>query len=331
MVDPLPTPLSGVYYFWSLLLLPSSLLLNLSAFFLTLRSAGSCYRDPLVPTLLSILGSNLLQGVLVQVFMLHQQSTGLFLFSHTLCQVIQVNQAVLQDIPFTTISLQLIATLRRIKKEQDVYTHFNICCGQFLVILIPWVVAIVTNTLTMHNHPVVDHSTGVCPVFYPSSLWQFIIRIIVVVGIPFILVLLVFLTTLPYLSTCVGPLTCESNPINHNTKQDLTLLSVLILADLMFQLPTKIGEIFLHYRHTTTTIHILHLIINITADIPLLINPLGVLLLRGLARRDGGKAGQWHPPPSPVHSPSEENLKMIVSMEGKDLEAALFKAKTTSL
>ena len=99
----------------------------------------------------------------------------------------------------------------------------------------------------------------------------------------------------------------------------------------MFQLPTKIGEIFLHYRHTTTTIHILHLIINITADIPLLINPLGVLLLRGLARRDGGKAGQWHPPPSPVHSPSEENLKMIVSMEGKDLEAALFKAKTTSL
>ena len=57
MVDPLPTPLSGVYYFWSLLLLPSSLLLNLSAFFLTLRSAGSCYRDPLVPTLLSILGS----------------------------------------------------------------------------------------------------------------------------------------------------------------------------------------------------------------------------------------------------------------------------------
>ena len=56
MVEPLPTPLSEVYYFWSLLLLPSSLVLNLSAFFLILRSAGSCYKDPIVPPLLSLLG-----------------------------------------------------------------------------------------------------------------------------------------------------------------------------------------------------------------------------------------------------------------------------------
>jgi len=160
MVEPLPTPLSEVYYFWSLLLLPSSLVLNLSAFFLILRSAGSCYKDPIVPPLLSLLGSNLLNGVLVQIFLVHQQSYGAFLFTDTLCEVIQVNQAVLQDVPFTTICLQLIVSLRRLKKERDVYTHFHVCCGQFLVILIPWVVAIVTNAVTMHKHLLSDTSTG---------------------------------------------------------------------------------------------------------------------------------------------------------------------------
>ena len=55
-MDSLPPPLSGVYYIWSLLLLPSSFVLNLSAFLLLLRSAGTCYKDPLVPPLLSVLG-----------------------------------------------------------------------------------------------------------------------------------------------------------------------------------------------------------------------------------------------------------------------------------
>ena len=134
MMDALPAPISGVYYIWSLLLLPASLVLNLIAFFLILRSAGTCYKDPIVPPLLSILGisfrisiellkifsfigSNLLHSVLVQIFLVHQQSIGSFLFSETLCSVIQVNQSILQDVPFTTISLQLIVTLRRLMKE----------------------------------------------------------------------------------------------------------------------------------------------------------------------------------------------------------------------
>ena len=58
MMESLPPPLSGVNYFWSLLLLPSSLVLNLAAFFLLLQSAGSCYKDPIVPPLLSLLGEN---------------------------------------------------------------------------------------------------------------------------------------------------------------------------------------------------------------------------------------------------------------------------------
>jgi len=329
MVEPLPTPLSEVYYFWSLLLLPSSLVLNLSAFFLILRSAGSCYKDPIVPPLLSLLGSNLLNGVLVQIFLVHQQSYGAFLFTDTLCQVIQVNQAVLQDVPFTTICLQLIVSLRRLKKERDVYTHFHVCCGQFLVILIPWVVAIVTNAVTMHKHLLSDTSTGLCPVFYPSSLWQFVIRISIVVGIPFFLVLLVLLTTLPYLSTCMGPTTCQTNPISHNIKQDLTILSVLFFAHILFQVPTRITECFIQYKHIR--LDIFNLIVKITNDFPLVINPLGVLLIRGLGQRVEGKIENWQKPISVYNSPSEENLKMIVSMEGKDLEAALFKAKTTSL
>jgi len=233
-------------------------------------------------------------------------------------------------VPFTTISLQLIISLRRIKKERDVYTHFHICCGQFLVIIIPWVVAIITNIITMHSHTVVDNSPGLCPVLYPSTLWQFIIRISIVLGIPFLLVLLVFLTTLPSLSTCIGPTTCESNPISHNIKQDLTILSVLLLAHLLFQVPTRIAECFFQYKQLR--LDIFHLIVKITNDFPLVINPLGVLLIRGLGKRFDGKIESWHQATlSACSSPSEENLKMIVSMEGKDLEAALFKAKTTSL
>ena len=67
-------------------------------------------------------------------------------------------------------------------------------------------------------------------------------------------------------------------------------------------------------------------------DLQLLMTPLGLLLLRGRAtspapapaiakQMEGGDEG----------SPCEENIKMIVSLEGKELETALFKAKTTSL
>ena len=138
MMESLPPPLSGVYYIWSLLLLPSSLVLNLAAFFLILTSASSCYKDPTVPPFLSLLGentsklyktvfivscvpgSNLLHGVLVQIFLVHQQSSGSFLFTDRLCGVIQVNQAVLQDVPFIIISLQLMVSLQRLKTVKNV-------------------------------------------------------------------------------------------------------------------------------------------------------------------------------------------------------------------
>ena len=60
-MDSLPPPLSGVYYVWSFLLLPSSLVLNLAAFILVLRSAGTCYKDPIVPPILSLLGESRLK------------------------------------------------------------------------------------------------------------------------------------------------------------------------------------------------------------------------------------------------------------------------------
>eukprot|EP00092_Neocalanus_flemingeri_P032353 GFUD01035176.1.p1 GENE.GFUD01035176.1~~GFUD01035176.1.p1 ORF type:complete len:328 (+),score=47.83 GFUD01035176.1:64-1047(+) len=327
-MDVLPYPLSGVYYFWSLLLLPTSLVLNIAAFLLILRSAGSCYKDPVVPPLLSLLGSNLLHGVLVQIFLVHQQSSGSFVFTETLCGVIQVNQAVLQDVPFSTISLHLMVSLRRLKKKRDAYTYFHICCGEFFVIIIPWILAIVTN-IVIRPHSPTEQFSDLCPTFYPPSLWQYIIRISIVMGIPFLLVLLVFLTTLPYLSTCMGPVTCRTNPISHNIKQDLTILSVLFLAHIIFQVPTKITECFTQYKHLQ--VDIFNLIVNISNDLPLIINPLGVLLIRGLGRRVTGKVESCQKNISVYNSPSEENIKMIVSMEGKELENALFKAKTTSL
>jgi len=328
MMDALPAPISGVYYIWSLLLLPASLVLNLIAFFLILRSAGTCYKDPIVPPLLSILGSNLLHSVLVQIFLVHQQSIGSFLFSETLCSVIQVNQSILQDVPFTTISLQLIVTLRRLMKERNVYTHFHVCCGHFFVISLPWVASIVSNIVAKYPKPLLE-STGLCPTLYPTSLWQFIIHISIVIGIPSLLVFLVFLTSLPYLSTCLGRFTFRSNPINPTIKQELTILSVLFLAHLLFQVPTRITESFIQYKHIRSDIFTL--MVRIASDFPLVINPLGVILIRGLGMRVHGKVDTHQKIISVPTSPSEENIKMIVSMEGKDLENALFKAKTTSL
>ena len=52
---------------WSLILLPASLALNLTAFFSLVRRAGSCYRDPATPPLLSLTAANLLHCTLVQV------------------------------------------------------------------------------------------------------------------------------------------------------------------------------------------------------------------------------------------------------------------------
>eukprot|EP00090_Calanus_glacialis_P012081 TRINITY_DN20532_c0_g1_i1.p1 TRINITY_DN20532_c0_g1~~TRINITY_DN20532_c0_g1_i1.p1 ORF type:complete len:187 (+),score=28.09 TRINITY_DN20532_c0_g1_i1:411-971(+) len=182
-----------------------------------------------------------------------------------------------------------MVSLQRLRKfqEREVYTHFYVCCCQCSVILIPWVVAMVTNTVMMDKQPVSDTGTGLCPVLYPSSLWQFLIRICIVLGIPLLLVLMVFLTTLPTLSTCMGPVTWQTNHINHNIKQDLTILSVLFLAHILFQVPTKITECLIQYKHLR--VDIFKLIVKISTDFPLLINPLGVLIIRGLGQKGKGK------------------------------------------
>ena len=48
--------LTEISYVWSLLLLSASLLLNLVALVVVVRSAGSCLSDPTVPPLISVLG-----------------------------------------------------------------------------------------------------------------------------------------------------------------------------------------------------------------------------------------------------------------------------------
>jgi len=93
---------------WSLVLLVSCVILNLAAILLLLRTAGNCHRDGSVPALLSLLASNLLHALLVQVFGVHQQVTGSFLFTEKLCTLIQINDGVLSAIPFPTACLQLM-------------------------------------------------------------------------------------------------------------------------------------------------------------------------------------------------------------------------------
>jgi len=78
---------------WSLVLLVSCVILNLAAILLLLRTAGNCHRDGSVPALLSLLASNLLHALLVQVFGVHQQVTGSFLFTEKLCTLIQPSRS----------------------------------------------------------------------------------------------------------------------------------------------------------------------------------------------------------------------------------------------
>ena len=71
--------------------------------------------------------------------------------------------------------------------------------------------------------------------------------------------------------------------------------------------------------------------VKIATALPLVINSMGVLSIRGLGQREEGKVENCQKISSVFNSPSEENINMIVSMEGRDLDNALFKAKTTSL
>lgn len=49
---------------------------------------------------------------MVQVFSIHQQSVGEFIFSERVCNALITNRDILVDIPFLTLSLQVVASLR---------------------------------------------------------------------------------------------------------------------------------------------------------------------------------------------------------------------------
>ena len=97
--------------------------------------------------------------------------------------------------------------------------------------------------------------------------------------------------------------------------------SVLFTVHLLLQLPARGAECWITFRpgdHTYDSIFLL--IINCVKDLPLIINPLGILTLRSWNRRKQ----------SEQLSDTDENLLMI-STESKEFEDAFFKAKTTTL
>lgn len=83
------------------------------------------------------------------------------------------------------------------------------------------------------------------------------------------------------------------------------------------------------FNNITEQDDLFRLVLSIIFDLPLIINPLGVLLLR----RNGSKARNLSTEVDSLIKEDEEdeNITMMVSMEAKDLENALFQAKTTSL
>ena len=48
---------------------------------------------------------------MVQTFSVHQQSVGSFIFSDRVCEALVTSRDILVDIPFLTISLQVVATI----------------------------------------------------------------------------------------------------------------------------------------------------------------------------------------------------------------------------
>ena len=122
--------LERIDFIWNLILLPSTVILNVSAFVLILKNAGSCYNDPIVPPLLSVtgkicslwkvalevnctfIGIGILHAVLVQIFTIHQQYEGSFGFTLNVCHALVCIRDILSDVPFLTIALQIIFTLR---------------------------------------------------------------------------------------------------------------------------------------------------------------------------------------------------------------------------
>ena len=83
------------------------------------------------------------------------------------------------------------------------------------------------------------------------------------------------------------------------------------------------------FNNITEQDDLFKLVLGIIFNLPLIINPFGVLLLR----RSGTKQRNSSSEVDNLlkEEDEDENITMMVSMDGKDLENALFQAKTTSL
>merc|ERR1719347_1518325 len=132
--------LASLYFYWSVFILFSSLVMNSVTFLFLLKRAGSCLSDQGTPSLLAVTGCHLLHTVMVQVFVACQQYYGhLSPHSHHLCLLLQMNQTALSDVPFPIFCFQLALIIQRMKKKDSSYSHYTLCCSSLYVILCPWV------------------------------------------------------------------------------------------------------------------------------------------------------------------------------------------------
>ena len=96
---------------------------------------------------------------MVQIFSVHQQSVGEFIFSDRVCNAMITNRDILVDIPFLTLSLQVVATIRRYLQSPGAsYSHCSVCSSQVLVVLSPWLVSVLVNGVTRQTSGVITQS-----------------------------------------------------------------------------------------------------------------------------------------------------------------------------
>jgi len=312
--------LDQLEFIWSILLLTASVILNVTAFLILLSFAGSCYKDPIVPPLLSIIGCNILHTVLVQIFSVHQQSHQSFIFSADVCKLVFTNRDILVDVPFFTISMQIIATLRNvIQKTNPSYSHCGVCSKQLLVVFLPWIIAIFIN-IVIKQVPSGIIFNSACVPMLPPEMEDYIIHWSISLISPVIIIIIAFIISIP---RSITNRIC--NRIGKH-KQDITLLSVLFLSYIILQVPARILEWAVQYNDASDHGDLISLITLIIFNLPLVINPMGVIIIRRNKYYINNSSKSF----DNVFE-SDENITLMVSMEGKDLENALFAAKTTTL
>ena len=122
--------------------------------------------------------------------------------------------------------------------------------------------------------------------------------------------------------------------IHHSSGDTLSLLNIeLLMIDNMFQFPSRLMEWAVLFNSVTEQEDIFNMVLSILFDLPLVINPLGILFLRREKQRTIIKSSSTEVDHLITQHQDEddEHLTMLVSMDSKQLEDALFAAKTTSL